>query len=295
MKPAPLDHVAPTSLREAIDLLSDPEREAVVLAGGQSLMPMLSLRLARPDVVVDLAHLEGLDHIRLDGRWLVMGAMATKRAVERSALVREHQPLWHAATLQIGHPQIRNRGTVGGSMAQADPAAEYPAAALVMGAELTAVGPDGERTIPVEEFFLGYLTTALGTGEILTEVRVPVLDPATGWAFLEITRRHGDFAIAGATVTLELDGAGRCRNPRVAVFGVGPTPSRAGPAEQAVDGQEPDAALFEAAGRAAAAAIDEPLSDVHASAEYRRHVLGVLIARALLQASARAGQGGAAA
>ncbi len=288
MKPAPLDHAAPTTVGEAVALLNDPAREAVVLAGGQSLMPMLNLRLARPDLVVDLTRVEGLDHVRESDGWIEMGAMATKRAVERSALVRERQPLWHAATLQIGHPQIRNRGTVGGSMAQADPAAEYPAAAVALGAEVRAVGPSGERTIPASEFFHGYLTTALAPGEVLTEVRVPVMPPARGWSFLEVCRRHGDFAMAGTAVTVDLDAGGRCASTRVVLFGIGPAPTRATGAEQLVDGSAPGDEIFEAAGRAAADSVDEPLSDVHASADYRRQLAAVLTRRALIQAATRA-------
>jgi len=288
VKPAPLDHAAPTTVGEAVALLNDPEREAVALAGGQSLMPMLNLRLARPDLLVDLTRIEGLDHIRESGGWIEMGAMATKRAVERSSLVRERQPMWHEATLQIGHPQIRNRGTVGGSMAQADPAAEYPAAAVALGGEVKAVGPSGERTIPATEFFLGYLTTALAPGEILTEVRVPVLPPGRGWAFREVCRRHGDFAMAGTAVTVDLDASGRCTATRIALFGVGPVPSRAVEAEKIVDGEAPGEEVFERAGRAAAGAIDEPLADVHASADYRRNLAAVLTGRALAQAVTRA-------
>ncbi len=183
MKPAPLDYEAPTSLADAVSLLCDPDREAVVLAGGQSLVPMLNLRLARPELLVDLRGIEGLDHIRLDGDRLAIGAMATKRAVERSPLVRENQPLLHAATLCVGHPQIRNRGTVGGSMAHADPAAEYPAAAVALGARMRVAGPDDERDIAAEDFFQGYLTTALKPGEVLTEVSFPTMAGGKGWAF----------------------------------------------------------------------------------------------------------------
>lgn len=294
MKPAPLDYASPATLGEAVALLGDPDRDAVVLAGGQSLVPMLNLRLARPDLLVDLGRVEGLDHIRDDDGWIAMGAMVTKRAVERSALVRERQPLWHAATLEIGHPQIRNRGTVGGSMAQADPAAEYPAVAVALDAELRAVGPSGERAIPAAEFFLGYLTTALRPDEVLTEVRVPVLPPGRGWAFLEICRRHGDFAMAGTAVTVDLDSGGRCTGARIALFGVGPAPSRAHEAEESVEGGSPDDDLFARAGRAAAAGIDEPLADVHASSEYRRHLASVLVRRALVQAAGRAARPGGA-
>ena len=197
----------------------------------------------------------------------------------------------HAATLLIAHPQIRNRGTVGGSMAQADPAAEYPAVALVLDAELRAAGPNGERTIKAGDFFVSYLTTALEPAEILTEVRFPMLAEGTGWAFQELSRRHGDFAMAGAAVTLSMEGGGRCTEARIVLFGVGPTPLRASGAEQMIVGETLGQPLLEVAGRKAGEDLDEPLSDVHASAEFRRHLAEVLTRRALSEAVTRAGGG----
>ncbi len=288
MKPAPLDYEAPTQIGEAVALLADPDRDVIVLAGGQSLLPMLNLRLARPDLLVDLRRIEGLDGIGLQGDRIVIGAMTTKRAVEESTLIRDRQPLLHAATKFVGHPQIRNRGTVGGSMAHADAAAEYPAVALACDIEMRVVGPGGERTIGAEEFFLGYLTTALEPGEILVEVSVPVLAEGTGWSFDELSRRHGDFAMVGVAVTVALDGPGRCADARIVVFAVGSTPVRAREAEELVNGEEPTPELFARAGRTVAAALEEPMSDVHASAEYRRHLAEVLVERGLQEAVARA-------
>lgn len=288
MKPPSLDYEAPTQLGDAVALLGDPDRDAIVLAGGQSLMPMLNLRLARPGLLVDLRRIPGLDGIELEGDQLVIGAMATKRDLERSDLVRRHHPLLHASTRYVGHPQIRNRGTVGGSMAHADPAAEYPAVAVAGDFEMVAFGPDGERRIPAADFFLGYLTTALEEGEILTAVRVPTMSGATGWSFQELSRRHGDFAMVGTAVTLDLDSEGLCRNPRVVVFAVGGTPLRVPAAEELLDGEAASDALFARVAAAVREAIDEPLSDVHASAEYRRHLAGVLVERALKEAVARA-------
>ena len=287
MKPAPVDYEAPTALAQAVALLADPDRDAVVLAGGQSLMPMLNLRLARPGLLVDLRRIEGLDGIEAQGDRIVIGAMATKRAVERSRLVRDRQPLLHAATVLVGHPQIRNRGTVGGSMAHADPAAEYPAVAVACDAEMRVVGPDGERTIAAADYFLGYLTTAMEPGELLASVHIPVIPDGTGWSFLELSRRHGDFAMVGTAVTVGLE-AGRCRRARIVLFAVGPSPLRAFDAEGLVDGEEPGEALFDRAASAAMAAVEEPMSDVHASGEYRRHLAGVLVGRALREAVARA-------
>jgi carbon-monoxide dehydrogenase medium subunit len=217
--------------------------------------------------------------------------MTSKRAVERSELIRNRQPLLHEATRWIAHPQIRNRGTVGGSMAHADPAAEYPAVAMVLGAELCAVGPAGERTIAASDFFVSYLTTALDPAEVLTEVRFPVLDSGTGWAFQEVSRRHGDFAMAGAAVTLSAGSGGRCTEARIVLFGVGPTPVRARGAEERIVGEALERPALEAAARKAREDLDEPLSDVHASAEFRRHLAEVLARRALGEASTRAGGG----
>jgi carbon-monoxide dehydrogenase medium subunit len=291
MKPAPFDYYDPRSVEEAVSLLREHGEDAKILAGGQSLMPLLSVRMARPEALIDLSKVAGLDYVRETEDVLAIGAMTSKRAVERSGLVERRQPLLHAATLWIAHPQIRNRGTVGGSMAHADPAAEYPAVALVLDAELRALGPDGERTIKAGDFFVSYLTTALEPAEVLTEVRFPVLADGTGWAFQEVSRRHGDFAMAGVAVTLSAESAGRCREARIVLFGVGPTPIRAHGAEQMLVGEALGHALLEPAGRKASEDLDEPLSDVHASAEFRRHLAEVLTRRALAEAMARAGGG----
>lgn len=288
MKPAPFEYADPGTVSEVISLLKQHEGEAKILAGGQSLMPLLNMRLARPGLIVDVNKLSDLDYIRQEDGWLVIGALTRHRTVERSELVKSHQPLLHQAALFIGHPQIRNRGTMGGSLAHADPAAEYPAVAVALGAELRAVGPGGGRTIPAEEFFLTYLTTALEPSEMLTQARFPMLPPNTGWGFQEVARRHGDFALAGAAVTLSLDEGGRCSAARIALFGVGPVPTRAEEAEQMLIGERLDERLFQQAGLKASEAITEPISDIHASAEFRQHLAGVLTRRALVQAAARA-------
>jgi carbon-monoxide dehydrogenase medium subunit len=289
MKPPAFDYAAPTTVDEAVALLQQHAGEAKILAGGQSLMPLLNMRFARPTALIDLRRVAGLDDIREQDGSLVIGAMASKRKVARSKLVKSRQPLLHAATLWIAHPQIRNRGTVGGSMAQADPAAEYPAVAVALGAELRAVGPGGERGVPAEDFFVSYLTTALDENEVLTSVRLPAFPERNGWSIQEVARRHGDFAMVGAAITLGLDGSGRCCDPRIALFGVGPTPLRARDAEQVVAGEAPGEAVFAAAARKASEAIDEPLSAVHASSEYRRHLAQVLARRGLAEAVDRAG------
>lgn len=289
MKPPSFDYYDPTTVEETVSLLVEHQGEAKILAGGQSLMPLLNMRLARPGVVIDVNRVADLDYIREDHGGLVIGAMTRQRALERSELVQRLQPLLHAATLYIAHPQIRNRGTFGGSLAHADPAAEYPAVAVALDAELRAVGPNGIRTIKAGDFFTTYLTTALEPTELLTEVRLPAQPERSGWSFLEISRRHGDFALAGVAVTLTLDAAGKCSAARIVLFGVAPTPVRARDAEQLLIGESPGEQLFEQAGQQASAAIDEPLSDVHAPAQYRRHVAQVLTRRALAEAARRAG------
>ena len=290
MKPAPFDYYAPQTLPEAVALLAkldDEGCDAKILAGGQSLMPMLAMRVARPDALVDLRRVADLDYIIEENGTVAIGAMATKRAAEESALVRERQPLFHAATQLVGHRQIRNRGSVGGSFAHADPASEYPAVALVLDMQMRAVGPDGERLIPAAEFFVTYMTTALEAGEILTEVRMPVLSAGTGWAIREVSRRNGDLALAGVALTLRLSG-GVCADVRIAAFGVDATAVRLTAAEDALDGQKPDAATCARVGAIAAASLAEPMSCIHASADYRRHLVGVLVERTLTDAAARA-------
>jgi carbon-monoxide dehydrogenase medium subunit len=289
MKPSSFDYVAPSTVGEAVSILEQHEGEAKLLAGGQSLIPLLNMRLARPEVLVDLRRLAELDYIREADGGLAIGAMTSKGALERSSVVKDRQPLLHAATLLIGHPPIRNRGTIGGSMAQADPAAEYPAVAVALGTEFRAVGPKGERTVAAADFFVTYLTTALEPAEVLTEVRVPLLADGAGWSVAEVARRHGDFAMAGAAVALELDGSRHCSEARIVLFGVGPTPVRAREAEGGVNGEGPNEKLFEQAGQKASEEIEEPLSDIHASAEYRRHLARVLTRRGLAEAVARAG------
>ncbi len=288
MKPPAFEYASPRSVDEALALLRTHDGDAKVLAGGQSLVPLLAMRLARPTLLIDLGRIEGLDAIHEDDGWLAIGAMTTKTAVERSALVRARQPLLHEATMRIGHPQIRNRGTVGGSMAHADPAAEYPAAALALGARMQIAGESGPRSIDAADFFLAPLVTALGAREILTGVRVPVLPPRTGWSLLEVARRHGDFAMAGVAATVSIAG-GKIAGARIVLFGVGGVPLRATRAEGELIGQQPAAAAYQAAATAARGAVEEPLSDAHASADYRRHLAGVLVERALAEAAGRAG------
>ena len=287
MKPPQFEYLAPASTGEALGMLREHGEQAKLLAGGQSLVPLLNFRLVRPGYLVDLNGIGELAGIREEAGHLAIGAMTRQRAVERSSVVRERCPLLAEAMPLIGHFQIRNRGTIGGSLAHADPAAELPAVVAALGGELLARGPRGERTIPFGRFFKGYLTTDLGPDELLVGVRVPVAPPRTGWAFLEVSRRHGDFALVGVAALLTLDAAGVCTSAAIALTGVGPVPVVAEQAAQAVAGGKPTPAAFEEAGRRVSAALS-PDSDIHASAEYRKHVGGVLTRRALARAFDRA-------
>src|SRR5438105_735300 len=236
MKPPRFDYLAPRSVDEALDLLATHGEDAKVLAGGQSLVPLMNFRLVRPAHLVDLNEIAGLDGIRLENGHLVIGAMTRQRAVETSALVRERCPLLTDAMPQIGHVQIRNRGTIGGSLAHADPASELPAVVAALGGELVLQSARGRRVLTPEQFFVGYLTTAVAPDELLVEVRLPVTPPRTGSAFLEVSRRHGDFALVGVAVTLTVHEAGVCTAGAIALTGVGPTPVVAREAARALGG-----------------------------------------------------------
>lgn len=289
MKPAPFDYYAPETIAETVSLLEkleDDDVDTTILAGGQSLLPMMALRVARPEALIDLRKLSELDYIRQEGDVIAVGAMTSKSAAEDSALIQEKQPLFHCATQKIGHRQIRNRGTVGGSFAHADPTAEYGGSAAALGIEMKILGPDGERTLPYDEFYLTFLTTDIDCTEILTEVRIPVLKPGTGWSLQEVVRRSGDLAMAGAAVTLRIEN-GVCADASIAVYAVNATPARMDAAEQLVNGKAPDDALFVAAGEAASKAIDEPIADVHASSDYRRDLVKTLVTRCLAEAADR--------
>lgn len=290
MKPPSFEYADPKSLDDAVRLLEENEYDAKILSGGQSLMPLLNMRLARPELLIDLARIPDLDYIREEAGSLIVGGMTRQRSLELSAEVRVRFPLVYDATMHIAHPQNRNQGTVGGSIAHADPAAELPAVALVTDAQMVVVGPNGTRSIGADEFFVTYLTTCMEPTEILTEVRIPALGERTGYSLQELARRHGDFALAGVIATVTLAGGGAIESGRIVLFGVGSTPIRATAAEQMLAGERPTEALFEAVAAKAAADLDEPLSDVHATAEYRRSLAGVMAKRALAEATARAAQ-----
>ncbi len=288
MKPPKFQYCAPNSLDEATALLHQHAVDAKVLAGGQSLMPLLNMRLVRPQVVIDVNRVSELQYISpAPGGGLAVGALTRQRELERSDLVRETAPLLAAALPFIGHFPTRNRGTVGGSMVHADPAAELPAVSVALGAEFVLTRAQGRREVPAADFFLDYLTTALEPDELLTEVRWPTLDGRWGWGFQEVCRREGDFALVGGAALLQLDDDGRCLDARITMFGVGSVPLRMERAEQALAGSKAD----NAAVADAASLVSEdltPQSDVHASSQYRKEVAGVLARRTLREALARA-------
>lgn len=289
MKPASFEYHTPETLAEAVALLETFENDGVdakIIAGGQSLIPMLALRVARPEALVDLRKIKGLDYIREEQGMIAIGTMASKHAAEVSSLIEAKQPLFTAATKLVGHRQIRNRGSVGGSFAHADPASEYPAVALVLDMEMKVVGPQGERIIPAAEFFVTYMTTSMETNEILSEVRMPPLPAGAGWAIQEEVRRNGDLALAGVALTLRKEG-GVCRDVRIVGFGINPTAVRLTAAEQALEGQAPTTENFARAAAAGAAGLDEPMSCIHASADYRRELIRTKVERCLAGAIVR--------
>jgi carbon-monoxide dehydrogenase medium subunit len=285
VKPAPFEYRSPESVEEAVALLAEHGEDAHVLAGGQSLLPLMALRLARPSLLVDVGRIAGLGALSVDGD-LGVGATVTQRAVERSAEVAERCPLLHQAVPFIAHPPIRTRGTIVGSLAHADPAAELPAVAAALDARVVLRRAGGERVVAAEDFFLGYLTTARRPDELVVEVRFPTVAARTGTAFVEISRRHGDFALVACAVAVTLDDGGRVSEARVALAGVDTVPVRGRRAEAALLGRTPGAQAWNEAAAEASADL-RPLSDLHATGAYRRHVAGVLIGRALAGAAGR--------
>jgi len=287
MKPPTFDYYDPATLEEALELMERYGSEAKVLAGGQSLMPLLNLRLARPSVLVDLNRIPGMDGVGREDGWLRVGALARQWDVEHAPEVVRHLPVLRETLRFVAHPQIRMRGTVGGSIAHADPAAELPAVLVCLDGEVVAYRRGGMRIIAARELFVTYLTTSLEPTEILTEVRWPILPAGTGCAFVELARRHGDYALVGVAALLRLAPDGSVVEGRIALAGCGPVPVRAREAEKTLLGARPSEELWEEVGRQAASAVDPP-SDLHASSAYRRHVAAVLVARALQLACDRA-------
>jgi CO/xanthine dehydrogenase FAD-binding subunit len=282
MKPPKFDYHAPASVEEALALLQRYGGDAKLLAGGQSLMPLLNFRLSRPAALVDLNRIASLAYIKEHDGQVRLGAMTRQRTIEFSAVVAQKLPLLREATRWVGHLPIRTRGTIGGSIAHADPSAEYPAVLAALEGEVVARGPKGERVIKAKDLFQTYLTTSLQPDEILVEVRLPAMPRGAGWALEEFARRHGDFAIIGIAAMIVREGQ-RCKTARLATAGAGPVPLRLRAAEEILERDGLGDAAIDAAARRAAELVS-PDSDIHASADYRRHLTGVLTKRALKRA-----------
>jgi aerobic carbon-monoxide dehydrogenase medium subunit len=288
MKPAPFRYFAPRSVDEAVTLLGEHNGDGRILAGGQSLVPLMNMRLATPSALIDINRIADLAYVRGNGNGLQIGAL-TRDAELSAAGAAQHLQMLMEAAAYVGHPAIRNRSTVGGSIAHADPAAELPAVMVALDAHIVVRGPGGTRTIAAADFFQGYLQTALEPDELLVELHVPNLPTGSGSAFLEFARREGDYAIAGVAAAIGLAADGTIADARLALCAVGPTALRATSAEAALRGQQPGVDAWAAAAEQVQAAITEAPSDIHGSADYRRHLAGVLTRRALTIAAERAG------
>ncbi len=281
MKPPRFQYCAPRMLDEALALLDQYGGEVKVLAGGQSLIPLLNMRLAGPAYLVDINHISELHYIEPEDGYLAIGATTRQCQVERSALVQQQHPLLIEVVRHIGHMQIRNRGTIVGSIAHADPAAELPALLTCLNGEVLAQSTHGERVIKAEEFFTGYLTTGLEPGEMLTEVRFPWIPPQAGWAFMEFARRSGDYALVGAAAVVIPTLDDRCMSAHVVYLGVSGSPVRSRDVEQVLTDTTLDEQTLDAAAEVARSVVTDDMDDVHATVEYRRTLAAQLTKRVL--------------
>lgn len=288
MKPPPFKYYAPTTLEEALEYMADHGFEAKALAGGQSLIPTMNFRMAQPGVLVDLNKISDLAYIRStsDGG-VSVGTMTRQRKVERSDIIAERAPLVHETMPYIAHPQIRNRGTFGGSLAHADPSSELPAVATALNARFRVQGQNGDRWIPADEFFVDLFTTVIEPGELLVEVVLPPMQARTGYAFHEFSRRPGDYALVGAAATVTLDDQDRCQEARLVYFSVGTGPVEAQQATAMLKGETLTVDAIEAAAETAATKDIDPPGDIHASAGYRRQLARVLARQLLEKAHSR--------
>lgn len=289
MKPAPFEYVAPDSLEQALDLAARYGADAKLLAGGQSLIPAMNFRVVQPAMLIDLNRVPDLRYVRPgeDGL-LSIGAMTTQHELETDALVPDRAPLLYEALPHIAHPQIRNRGTIGGSLVHADPAAELPVISLASAARFKAQSVRGERWIEAGEFFQGMFMTALAEDEILIEVVLPSMPAGSGWSFMEASRRRGDYAMMGVAALVGLDAGGRCSSARLVYLNAGDGPVEARQAAESLIGRKPEGSAYDEAGAIAAEKEIEPFGNVHASVDFQRHLARVLTRRALEQAFARA-------
>lgn len=288
MKPAPFEYHAPQTLEQALDLKRQHGDEAKILAGGQSLVPAMNFRVVQPSLLIDLNKVSELGYIREADSSFYIGAMRRERQLELDESLARHVPLLHEAAPHIAHPQIRNRGTIGGSIVNADPAAELPVLMLALGARLKARNATGERWIDARDFFVGMFTTALEPDEILVEIEIPFMPARTGWSFLEVAPRAGDYAMMGVAVLVTLDESGKCERAKLVYLNAGDGPVDAGEAAQMLQGESIGAELIQSAARVASEKEVNPFGNIHASPEYQRHLAEVLTKRALNIATERA-------
>jgi len=289
MIPPAFEYLRPKSIPEAIAFLQQHGDDAKILSGGQSLIPMMKLRLARPAYLVDINAIGGLSYIKEEGGFLKIGGLTREAELEASSLIKSKYPLLMDTAAVIADPQVRNMATVGGNLAHGDPANDHPAAMMAFGAQVVATGAKGERVIAIEDFFKSLFETALEQGEILTEIRIPVPPPKSGGAYFKLERKVGDFATAAAAVQLTLDGGGAVQKVGIGLTNVGPTPIKARKAEDFLKGKKPDAATIAQAGQLAADE-SQPSSDLRGPAEYKKGLVKELTRRALSRAVDRAGK-----
>jgi len=290
MKPAPFEYHAPDSIEQAVELYSQYSGEAKILAGGQSLVPAMNFRVVQPSVLVDLNRVGELSYIREDKDVLRIGSMSRERHLEFDPLIPKWAPLLAEAVHFIAHPQIRNRGTIGGSIVNADPAAELPVLMVALNARLKAKNKSGERWIGAPDFFVGMFTTALELDEILVEIELPLSAPRTGWSFMEVAPRAGDYAMMGVAALVTVDEAGQCKGAKLVYLNAGEGPVEAKEAEKLLEGETLNDELIESAASKASQEEINPFGNIHASSEFQRHLANVLTKKALKQALQRAGE-----
>lgn len=290
MKPAPFEYHSPTSLEQALELRGQHGDEAKILAGGQSLVPAMNFRIVQPGALIDLNRVGELAYIREDGEVIRVGAMTRERQLEFDPSIAQRTPLLHEATPFIAHPQIRNRGTIGGSLVNADPAAELPVLMLALNARLKAQNGSGERWIEAKDFFVGMFTTALEADEILVEIELPFMPAHTGWSFMEVAPRAGDYALMGVAASVTLDEGGKCTNAKLVYLNAGDGPVDAIEAASLLQGESITDRLIESAAATASEKAITPFGNIHTSAEFQRHLANVLTRRTLKQSLQRAGE-----
>ena len=288
MKPAPFEYHAPDSIDQVLELLQEHGDTAKILAGGQSLVPAMNFRVVQPSMLIDLNRVREMDYVR-EEECLHIGAMTRERTLEHDKRIADRSPLLHEAAPHIAHPQIRNRGTIGGSIVNADPAAELPVLMLALNARLRALSVSGERWIEAQDFFIGMFTTALGPNEVLMEIEIPFIQARTGWSFMEVAPRAGDYALMGVAALVTLDEHGKCHHAKIVFLNAGDGPVDAKKAAQLLVGQPINDHGIDAAAALASEKEITPFGNLHASPAYQRHLANILTKRALKQAGERAG------